>query len=234
MSLEWVAPCLKALGFQNRLELLPVLREERTLAEINLERAVESDRDGGELTRQGIQYHLDKLRETGLVEVSKIKEDGRIKNTYWLDRSQLFSVAEALVHTEGDGSLGRGPPRPGSAPLAWQRDRSEPKETGPHLVLVHGPDLGRTFPLRDIETREGRGWMIGRGSDAEVQIAEDPYLDPQAVELVEADEGFVLHALRSAEGSTAVNGDPIDFGGRCDLAHGDVISVGRSLLLFRN
>lgn len=93
------------------------------------------------------------------------------------------------------------------------------------LVCVAGPGAGREFPL------DGERLTIGRSSDCEIQIPEDPNLSRRHARIERLPKGFVVYDLNSTNG-TLVNRVAID--GPTALHHLDTIQVGMTTLRFED
>lgn len=92
-----------------------------------------------------------------------------------------------------------------------------------HLVVISGPDLGRTVSLS-----EGQSLTIGRGESVAARLA-DPHVSRTHCR-VEVDQGrFCLHDAGSS-GGTFVNNQRIT---RHELKPGDVIRMGGTELRFQ-
>lgn len=224
---------LKALAQAKRLELIEALRTPRTLDEIHLTPSVAVEMGGADrsMTRQGVQNHLDKLIDVGIVRVAPTDRKGkRGILEYRLDTARLFALIEELRR------ITREPTASPLDPLATQ-DLEGPAAAawpaGPKLVLVHGAREGRVFPLLQRDQRPPRGWVIGRAPEAPVQLDYDPYVSLENAEILQRSGVFRILDLRSAKNGTYVNWRRIPPGGEVPLEAGDVIGVGRSLLVFR-
>lgn len=225
---------LRILSHANRLELLEILREPRTLGEIRLTPSKPQARGNPDRTisREAVRNHLDQLAEAGLVRVRRTRgDDGRTRNQYVLDQSRLFAVAEELqklstLETRGD-------PEPRETIALQDTGRPEWPD-GPKLVLVHGVHEGRAYSLHERDLEGDRGWIVGRDSDAHVPLEYDPYVSKQNSEIVRTDDGYRIIDLRTSKNGTRLNWQRLAVGGEAGLSSGDVIGVGRSLLVFRN
>lgn len=230
---NWILESLEALAFANRLSLLSQLQDACTLDEIELT-PVDHDSTNGNrvrcLTRQGVRYHLNQLQEAGIVEAERVREGGRVKNAYRVDQAPLWALSEALRELSASGDPTVHPEEPGPSPITWE---PEPKGPGPHLVVVHGLEVGRRFRLGTLEADRRRGWVLGSQAKADVPLPGSQFVDDQAAE-IEVDDGtYKLLDLRSARARVSLNGEQLDLGDRRELAHGDVIGIGHTQLLFR-
>ena len=91
------------------------------------------------------------------------------------------------------------------------------------VVVIGGPDTGRTFKLED-----GQTLMVGRGQASDTQLN-----DPRMSRIhchIQVDGGQATLVDASSVGGTAVNGQPIK---RHELALGDVIEIGDTKLRFQ-
>lgn len=225
---------LKTLAYASRLELLSLLRSPRTLDEIHLQpgAAQAGHNPDRPISRQAVQLHLDKLEEAGLIRVGLTERKGkRALYEYAIDHARLFAVSEELrkvsaleSHVPLDPNATEGLPVP-RAETRWAE--------GPKAVLVHGVNEGRAFPLRASDAAPGRGWVIGRSQEAAVSLDYDPYVSVENSEIVQVGRQFRLLDLRSSKNGTLLNWKRLPVGGEAPLATGDVIGVGRSLLVFR-
>lgn len=224
---------LKVLAYANRLELLSILRKPRTLDEIHLspgtsQAAGSPDRA---ISRQAVQNHLDKLIEAGLVRVAQTDRKGkRLVQEYGLDHVRLFAVLEELRKLSTLASDGPVDPfategLADARTLAW--------EEGAKCVLVHGVREGTAFPLRHKDLKPPRGWVLGRAPDLPVSLEYDPYVSSENAEILRVGDGYRLLDLRTAKNGTFINWQRLPVGGQVPLKSGDVIGVGRSLLVFR-
>lgn len=223
---------LRVLGHPNRLELLKLLRHERTLDEIRLTPTVVT---GGSpdraISRQAVQNHLDQMESLGLVTSRTIERPGRRPaKAYRVHHARLFAVVEELrelarMPVDRDVDPYETIQFVPSSPSRW--------DEGPKLVLVHGVNEGSTFPLYSKDIKGDRGWIIGRAADAQVHLSFDPHVSLENAEILRTKEGYRLLDLRSATNGTFLNWRRLPTGGEVPLRSGDVIGVGRSLLVFR-
>lgn len=224
---------LEALGEPTRLKLLGMLHEPRTAGDIHLEtrRGISDEQDQRDMTRQGVRYHLSKLREAGLVETGTTSTNGREVTTYKASPRGLFMTLEQLrVFAE---IMDRGFP-PSKAPSppdvpamqgAWGPE--------PRLVVVRGFGIGQSFPLEGAAPGEDRGWMLGSDPDAEITLPWDPLVDGKAAELVPTGDGFEVLDMRSASNRVTLNDERMRRGGEAHLHRGDVLQLGLSALLYQ-
>lgn len=91
----------------------------------------------------------------------------------------------------------------------------------PKLVVVDGPEKGRSFTL------DGESFTVGRQDGSDLQLL-DAAVSRRHCEVRPGASGWELHDAGSAHG-TFVNGIPV---GRQLLTHGDYLQISRSVLLF--
>lgn len=224
---------LKVLAQANRLELLDALRSPRTLDEIHLAPTTTLEMGSADraMTRQGVQNHLHKLIDAGIVRVGVTDRKGRRGvHEYKLDTARLFAVVEELRKLTLQPTSGP------IDPFATQQlvmQQSAAWTEGPKLVLVHGVKEGRAFPLHQASLREPRGWVIGRAQNLPVWIDYDPFVSLDHAEIIPTSSGFRLLDLRTAKNGTYLNWRRLAPGEDIPLESGDVIGVGRTLLVFR-
>ncbi len=225
--------CLKALASTTRLLLIALLREPRTLDEIAFAPgpAQAGESPGRPISRQAVQNHLDQLADLGLVRVGITERKGkRPMHEYVVDHSRVFLVLEELRRVAAV------PPARELDPLRTvdaDEDAAPAWPDGPKLVVAHGVREGRAFPLRLGDTSPPRGWIVGRSAAAAVCIDYDPFVSSENAEVLRGAAGWRLLDLRSARNRVALNWRRLTVGEEAALRHGDVIGVGRSLLLFR-
>ncbi|MGQ0536289.1 MAG: FHA domain-containing protein [Methanobacteriota archaeon] len=224
---------LKILAHSNRLELLSLLRTPRTLDEIRLTPSPSQAGENPErnISRQAVQNHIDRLLEAGLVRVGMTDRKGtRAHHEYVVDHARLFAVVEELRKVSTfEANVPLDPFMTEGLPEARERDWQE----GAKLVLVHGIHEGKAFPLRQQDVKAPRGWVIGRAADAHISLEYDPYVSTENAEIMQVGAKFRLLDLRTSKNGTFVNWQRMPVGGEVVLAGGDIIGVGRSLLVFR-
>lgn len=225
-----LADVLGALAYGARLELLDMLRFPHTAGEIRLNphRHAAGANPDRAISKQAVQAHLDKLVDVGLVRVEQVTVEGRATNRYAANVQQLYSLVEDLRGL-CVRYAGRGPVGSATGTLAAPAQPVEAR--GPRLTLVHGVYEGKAFPLTDETARDGR-WVIGRQRLAPISLDYDPFVSGEHAFVSRVDGGFsVTDAPRSKNG-TMLNWTPLPRGGTAALRPGDVVSVGRSHLVF--
>ncbi len=180
------------------------------------------------LARQSVKEHLERLVATGTVLTREAARHRGPTIEYVLNNQALFALSEDLRE------LAR------LKPVAELEQETAPETAprhgfelaGPCLVLVKGVDEGRVFPLPPPATGDRR-WVVGRRRSADVSLDFDPFASSDsAVVLAEGGRFFVEDVVDSRNGTT-LNLQPLPRGGREPLRNGDIVGVGRSLLVFR-
>lgn len=216
---EALVPYLKALGSPRRLEILRLLEEPHYLEEIASHLGV---------ARQTAREHLDRLVDAGFVEkVPGERETGSVTD-YVAVPERLFAVLEDLRRVSG--AIPATDRREGlrRRTEALDRDPDAPDEPDlPRLVLVHGMRIGQTVRL------EGEGpWMIGRDPGAALSLDFDPFVSGKHAEIRRVAAGFEIQDLYSSNG-TYLEWEELPRGSASEIADGEVVQVGRTILLFR-
>ncbi|HWG91913.1 MAG TPA: FHA domain-containing protein [Candidatus Thermoplasmatota archaeon] len=176
------------------------------------------------LTRQSLERHLQDLEAAGFV-VGTPSWRGPLRATeYATDRTALFTFTERL------GDLGKQMAPVGqsnnatlpSAPFA-----ADPQRGHAGLLLVHGDTPGKWFSLQGK-----RLVVIGRSQEVDVSVPYDAFSSSRHASLHLANDGWRLTDLK-ATNPPSVNFRPLQAGESVLLRHGDLITVGRTQLLFR-
>lgn len=229
-ELEELAGYLNALAHPRRLELLAQLRIPRTMGEIQLKpwRNESEGNPDRAISRTAVQRHMGLLTAIGVVRRREANRDGRAVDEYVLQRARLFQVVEELRRLTKLRSIAADAL---DATASAARTRARPQHVrGPHLVVLSGPAEGTITRL------EGAGpWPVGRAADAAVALDYDPYVSSQQATIERDAKGtFHVRDLPSNRNSTELNWTLLPRGDVAPLRTGDVIGVGRSLLLFRD
>lgn len=217
---EALAAALKALAHEKRLRLLRFLTEPHHLEEIASELSV---------ARQSAQEHVRVLLDAGAIEAVPGKGQRGIVTDYVVATPRLFDVLEqmggrlGLLRAELDEHLA---PRHRTAAL--QTSGPERRGDGPRLTIVHGLRVGQTSPL------EGAGpWLLGRDAQAWLSLDYDSYVSARHAEVRRGARGFEIVDAMSSNG-TYVDWARLPRGGVAPLAHGSLVRVGKTMLLFRS
>lgn len=224
----------RALSVPSRIQLLQKLQVPQSSSEIRLP-AVRKDaghRADRPVSRQTVEAHLRTLSDVGLVRVRGGERGGRRVREYIVNQPRLFTMADEVrrltlmrpapsVLTRGTGGGGATAQAAGATGIA-------PLPPGPALVLVSGPHEGTAYGLR------GPGpWTIGRGPDADVALAYDPFVSTSNSVLRRVGHGFRIRTLAGARNGTTVNWRLLAGDEDAALGPSDTVGVGRSLLVFR-
>ena len=231
-AFERLAEYLKALGNPNRLELLHALRAPQMVSDIELrpEQIREGENPERPISHQAVRDHLAKLRAIGVVAVQRTEREGSIVDEYVLNHQKLFAIVEELRQL---GELRAQEEWAPLATIAAERAASETRDQGPRFVLVRGQGEGRVFPLRKETLSADRGWIVGRKRGLAVSLDYDPFVSSENAEVLLNGGGFTLLDLRSSRNGTVLNFKPLPRGGSAPLQNGDIVSVGRTNLVFR-
>lgn len=221
---------LSALAYGSRLELLSMLRSPRAIQDIRLtpRQVRPGENPDRPVARQTIQAHLDKLMDVGVV-LCRESPEKRGKE-YLVNPQRLYQILEELRKV---GTATADAPMPDDGTVDLGAIRRAATDGGPRLLLVHGLHEGKAFPLRRDDLRDGRGWVIGRREGLHVSLDYDPYVSSENAEVMQEGPDFRLLDLRSSKNGTHLNWRRLETDERPALAPGDVVGVGRSLLVFR-
>lgn len=215
-----LANLLAALGAAPRLELLRQLQAPRALREISM-RGERADA-GTTLSRQSVRTHLDRLLEVGLVIDLEAERGYGATREYVVNHQTMYALGEEVK------ALSRH--RPTIEPpvvTTPMPSTSAAVGTGPRLVLVKGLDEGATFALDGSKPT-----LIGRRRGADVPLDFDPYVSSENSVIEREDGRHVLVDCPGSRNGTRVNFRRLGPDERHVLAHGDVIGVGHSALVY--
>lgn len=220
---------MRILGVANRLELLRALQVPKTVAEIQLHpfRQDPGRNPARGLSRQAVEMHLQKVQALGLVQARKAVREGRSVLEYSLNLPRLFVFADEVRRLS---LLGTSPA--GLVETRPQADAPEPAvpppPQGPAFVLVRGPLEGTAFALR------GAGpWTVGRERGLAVALTHDPFVSKENARVWRDGRAFLVQNVPASRNGTRLNWRLLADGEAAELAPGDAVGVGRSLLLFR-
>lgn len=230
---EKLVDYFRALAYPTRLELLHLLRFPHALPDIRL--TPRQTRPGQNpdrpVARQTVQEHLEHLLAIGVV-TAREPDGPKGRKEFVVNGAKVYQMMEELRRV---GTIVVGAPVGGDATVA--RDAGggavkAPQEQGPRLVLVHGLYEGKAFPLRRAGAGPAR-WVLGRKAEAAVSLDYDPYVSGENAAVEQGPGGFALVDLPGSRNGTLLNWRTLAPGERAPLRSGDVIGVGRSLLVFR-
>lgn len=222
---------LRALAHARRLELLHLLRLPHELHDIRLApgRSRAGERPERAVARQSIQAHLEKLVEIGVVMGRGPGERGRRGKEFVVNPQRAYQIAEEFRRVI---TLTAGAPVSRDATVEAAAASGPALAEGPQLVLVHGFEEGKAFPLRRTDLEGEGGWVIGRKPGLHVSLEYDPFVSLVNSEITLERDAYLLSDLGSSKNGTWLNWRPLGRE-RARLKPGDVIGVGRSLLVFR-
>lgn len=219
-----LATALAALSSPTRLAILRALRAPRALGEIHVR---SSDADARPLARQTIREHLDKLIGVGMVTSREVDRPYGDTVEFVANHQTLYALTEELRN------LSR--VRPLVEPDGQTAHTEAPQRTvgrGGTLVLVKGLDEGTTFELRPPPGSARAEWIVGRRRGVAVPLDFDPYVSSENSRVVWEGGAYAVEDIPDSRNGTSLNFAPLPRGERRPLRHGDVIGVGRCLLLF--
>jgi len=217
IDFEALARDLKPLGNPTRLDLLHFLVRPHYLEEVASHLS---------MARQAAEKHVEQLVEIGVVRPQSGRREHGPVTEYVLVPQRLFAIGEEF------GKLGvLRPERPGDdlertivTPVA------APARPGPgtaYLAMVHGMRIGAILPLTGKDA-----WTIGRDKDRDVVLDYDPFASNRHAEIVREGSTWSLVDTFSTNG-TYLNWERLPRGGRSALSAGDVVGVGKTLLVFK-
>jgi PAS domain S-box-containing protein len=120
----------------------------------------------------------------------------------------------------GFGSVGEDPPSPQAG--AW---------TGtPKLIVARGAHEGLIYAL-DREDRSS--WVIGRAQDSDVRLAQDLFASRRHAEIRFEGGAYKVRGSAGGRNGVYINGRRLAQDEDVALRDGDILSIGRSLLVFR-
>lgn len=222
-DLDALAGYLRVLGNAKRLRLLQFLVEPHYIEEIASEL---------KMARQTAQEHIQQLLDIGVVKRNRGRRDHGPVTEYVVVPQRLFAVGVQL------GDLGGLEPEGGPKKRIVERTQATPGEEpapepaaapGAHLLVLSGPNAGSVFPL----VGSGPRWTIGREEDRDLRITHDPFVSGTHAEVQRGPTGLVLVDVYSSNGSF-VNFRRLPRGGRVPIRTGDVLGIGRTLLVYQS
>lgn len=206
---------LEALANPLRLALLRRLAQPAFVADITREMG---------LTRQSLKRHLEVLTDAGLIEARPMRRGVLPATAYVASPTGLFAFKETVAGL----ALPMDPALLRPAPTRDSQGPSRPaSRTGPGLLLVHGDLQGRWFPL------DRASHIVGRDPRDGISLSYDPFASLRHAHLLREGAGWRVTDLHSRNG-TLLNFERLLPGETRDLRAGDVLTIGRSRLVFRD
>lgn len=226
---ETLASSLKVIASTTRLEILHALRTRRALHEIRVSPSNrgESGSPDRSLARQTVTHHLQRLVEAGLVNRFPSASDGA-SDRYALSHERLFAVVDEIRMLAKLTPLERERDTPGET-IERPDARRAPLPEPPRLLVAYGRDDGIAHAL---STEDGATVTIGRAESCGFRLDYDPFLSAEHCRIEREGSGFVLRDLGSRNG-TFVNWAPVTPAAPRNLSCGDLITVGRSVLVLQ-
>lgn len=216
---EAMAELFEALANPRRLRVLRYLTDPRYLREV----ASEFD-----ISRQAAHHHLDKLAETGLLRRKKGSRETGPVTEYVLVPAALAIVHEALERVAGLPHST--PDRPGRTLTMHGSNVAVSQPSRRSLWVVRGLDAGTTL---DVGATDDGPWVMGRDRDCDLVLAGDPFVSARHAE-VWMEEGDLRLGDLASENGTYHEGRRLDRREGVVLDHGDVVGLGRSVLLYQD
>lgn len=220
----------ETLASETRVHLLHLLRTPKALSDIQVEPSLTRTGENPErpLTRQAVSRHLDQLQEQGLVK--RIPADSSKKtDTYVLNHERLFAMVDEIRALAKLRPVVQDPAGAGQT-MVRGVEGSPPMPKGPRVVVVYGRDDGLAFPL---DGPVGSHWTLGRAPRCQIRLDYDPFVSSENSRIERGPQEFLLHDLLSSRNGTWLNWRSIPRGGSSPLRSGDVLTIGRSLLVFQ-
>lgn len=223
IDFEKLTTYLKALAHPARLEILWRLRIPAAASDIVVKprRRDEGLSQERPMSRQSILEHIQQLEEVGVV--------NHVEGQYVTSSQHVFAIVEDLrklsaiepaMRLDVDSTMApaAGKGSGSGSGLGWR--------AGPKLVVVGGPWEGRAFDLA------GPGpWTLGRAASQTVALTYDPYASSESARIVRDGTAWHLEPAPGARTPARVNFAAIDKPRA--LRSGDIVGVGRSLLVFQ-
>lgn len=217
---EALAERFEALANPRRIRLLTFLTEPHYLEEIASHLGV---------SRQAARGHLDRLVEIDALERRSATRDSGPVTEYVIAPEAISLIHQHLV------KLGSLRPRPGD-----RQDRPRTRGPGEAGQLRQAPPAPCLWVLRGLDAGAGlsfaqpgeSSWLIGRDDACDLRLDADPFLSSRHAEIWRDGPDLLIQDLASTNG-TRLNTEELARGESATLAHGDVIEVGRTALLFR-
>lgn len=224
---QQLVPRLECLASATRLRILRKLRSPSALRDLEVRKPRE-DGPAKPLARQTVQQHLDRLVDQELVQRRSADRSYGETVEYVVDHQLLYALSEELR------AMARRPPE-AEPERATEPAPAEPpgeEAAGPSLLLVRGADVGRRYPLEAAGAEAE--WILGRRRDADVSLDHDPYVSAENARLLKRGSTYLVEDMPESRNGTQVNFEELEPGEPVELAPGDLVGAGRSILSFRS
>lgn len=216
-----LAIALAVLASPTRLALLRTLRAPRTLHEIRVRG--EGSEEEPLLARQSVKDHLERLERAGVVTSREGVGPRGPTTEYLLNHLRVYEIAEELrelAHVRSTEEL--------ALQTTPQQVDARPAGPRPCLVLVRGLGEGNVFRL---PTSRAETATVGRARSSQIALDFDAAVSHEHCAIQSEEDGHAVSDLASRNG-TRVNFVTLQPGERRRLAHGDILGVGRTLLVY--
>lgn len=222
IDFELLAVYLKALAHPSRLKLLWQLRAPANAANLAVRPHRKDDLPAERsMSRQSAMKHLEQLEQVGVIKRVEGHEGGADR---WVTNvPHVFALVEEMRKLTAI---------PAAAPELEQTvERTQRKGPewvkGTKLVLLTGPWEGKLWRL------EGAGpWTVGRSRARSIALTYDPFVSAEHATLERKGSEFRLAVGEDAKNPSAVNFSKLAPGTSRALRHGDIVGLGRSVLVF--
>ncbi len=225
LGFDNLAAALRTLASPTRLQLLSQLRlpAPPRAIRVNASQHHEGQSPNRPVALQVVLRHLAQL-----VAHDMVREEGSNGTRHYvLNRARLYALTEELrqlttlstwhlVAEDGTVDALRAP--------------APPRLHGPRLVLVHGAYEGRPYALTP-DTAVDDTWTIGRSESATVCLDYDLFVSRDHATIKDGPHGFEIVDQGTSRNGTLVNWRAAKPGTAHRLTAGDVIGVGRSMLV---
>lgn len=216
----------EALANEQRLQILHYATRPHHTEEI-------ADHFG--MTRQAAAKHVDKLLARGFLRSLNGRRSRGPVTEFHVVPQKIFALQvdlSALTRLEpvGGPETRRAEPTieaPGHAELDPVA-RTLPRSPTAQLLVLTTP----TSAERVVLEPDVRRWSVGRDADRTIRITHDPYASARHAEIQRASDAFDIVDQYSSNG-TMLNFAPLPKGARLRLHSGDVITIGRTSLVFQ-
>lgn len=219
LDFDALARDLAPLGYAKRLELLHFLVRPHYLEEVASHL---------KMARQAAQKHIDQLLDIGVIKKQPGQRASGPVVEYVVVPQRLFVLAEEFSKLGVLKPLGATEEALYRTQAVTRAPKAAAALPGPALVMVHGNKTAVSFRLGPPPGP----WTIGRDADRTICIDYDPFVSNRHAEVKLKDGQHVLVDTFSTNG-TMLNWEPLPRGGESPLRPGDVVGVGKSLLVFR-